>query len=342
MNKRQLMSRVLIVGLLALLILARYHAADAQIVTRETLTPRVTVQDQALADDQVTVAEVVAPQAGWIVIHRNQDGNVGALIGLAPVHTGVNTNVTVKINRALATETLYALLHLDAGQRGVYEFPGADAPVIVSNPPLLVFHITGLPPTTVKKPRVAPEQALMAEEAAEHPLRVNEPVWLTTSATEARLRGQGEPGAALHVLIDDTVVSTTTIGTSGTWTLTLTLDRPAAHTIGVQDVASAAPASAAQAEPVKQPFSLYLPLILRRPALQGRITQSANLRAGPSLSFPIIGKARARQSVILVACNQTCTWYQLASGAWIAAVLVQGVADLRQTLPLATPPESSK
>ena len=258
------------------------------------------------------------------------------MIGLAPVHIGVNPNVIVKINRALVTETLNALLHVDAGQRGVYEFPGPDAPVIVSNPPLLAFHITGLPPTHEKQPGVATEQA------AAHQFRMNEPVRLTTSAPETQLRGQGEPGTALHVLVDDTLVSTTTIGASGTWTLTLSLDRPADQPSGVLVAPSAAPAKAAQDEPVKPPFNLYLPFILHRPALQGSVTQSANLRAGPGLDFPIIGKARTRQSIILTACNQTCTWYQLASGAWIAAVLVQGVADRRQTLPLATPPASAQ
>src|SRR5205814_3067057 len=120
-------------------------AGYAQPVSPVRLEPRVLVHDQALVADQVTVAEVVALEAGWVVIHRSQAGNLDRVIGVAAVQAGVTRNLTVTIQRALATPTLYLLLHRDAGQPGVYEFPGPDAPIIVSNPPMLAFQITGLP-----------------------------------------------------------------------------------------------------------------------------------------------------------------------------------------------------
>ena len=119
---------------------------------------------------------------------------------MAAVQVGVTRNLTVTIERALATPTLYLLLHRDAGQPGVYEFPGPDAPIIVSNPPMLAFRITGLPgqsraPATL----VATQRPPVANVVTETFLGRNEPVWLTTSAPEARLHGQGAPGAALQV-----------------------------------------------------------------------------------------------------------------------------------------------
>ena len=96
------------------------------------LTPSVTVEEQLIGDsNSVTIAQVVATQPGWLVIHRDDDGSPGAVIGHAAVDAGVNDDVVVAIDPAQATNTLHAMLHVDEGQVGVYEFPGADGPVTV-------------------------------------------------------------------------------------------------------------------------------------------------------------------------------------------------------------------
>jgi uncharacterized protein YraI len=87
---------------------------------------------------------------------------------------------------------------------------------------------------------------------------------------------------------------------------------------------------------------VYFPLIMHNSALTGTVNRTANLRTGPGRSFAIVGRAPAGQSVFIVACNQACTWYQLASSEWIAATLVTGVADRQQNLPLATSTEPTK
>ena len=89
----------------------------------------VTASDQAAADGTVTVDLVSAQVPGWIVIHADADGGPGAVIGFAAIEVGNNANVAVEIDLDLATETLYAMLHLDLAAAGVYEFPGDDAPV---------------------------------------------------------------------------------------------------------------------------------------------------------------------------------------------------------------------
>ena len=65
-----------IVSLLVGLSLTRAQAGEAQPVSPIRLAPQVLVHDQALVADQVTVAEVVALEAGWVVIHRSQAGNL--------------------------------------------------------------------------------------------------------------------------------------------------------------------------------------------------------------------------------------------------------------------------
>ncbi len=105
------------------LILALSSIAFAQ------ATPKVTVKDQPIVKGTVTIQEVDAAQDGWLVVHNQMSGNPGADLGHTAVKAGKNTNVVVKIDVSKATPVLYAMLHVDLGQKGVYEFPGADVPV---------------------------------------------------------------------------------------------------------------------------------------------------------------------------------------------------------------------
>ncbi len=100
------------------------------------LEPAVEVSDQPIVDGTVTVDQVVAAQDGWIVVHTQKDGGIGPVIGYAPVSAGTNTNVAVEIDPEAASNTLYAMLHVDAGEPGTYEFPGPDGPVVLDGKPL--------------------------------------------------------------------------------------------------------------------------------------------------------------------------------------------------------------
>ena len=113
------------VSLFVILFFAAALGAGAQAMT---YTPAVTVQDQAIDDSRVVVAAVVSDGPGWIVIHANANGAPGPVIGYSAVREGANTNVTVAIDAKGATPTLFAMLHVDAGKVGVYEFPGLDVP----------------------------------------------------------------------------------------------------------------------------------------------------------------------------------------------------------------------
>ena len=120
-HMRKLSVLVLALAMLALLV----PLAAAQ------MTPGVTVSDQDIADGVVTVDSVVSSGPGWIVIHIDNNGAPGPVIGHTAVNDGENANVNVEIDASMATETLYAMLHVDAGQVGTYEFPGADTPAMV-------------------------------------------------------------------------------------------------------------------------------------------------------------------------------------------------------------------
>ena len=111
----------------------------------EAVTPAVAVEDQELSEGTVTVASVTAAEPGWMVIHADNNGAPGQVIGQAAVETGENSDVVVEIDQTAATETLYAMLHVDAGTQGEYEFPGDDTPVSVNDSVVVQpFTVTGM------------------------------------------------------------------------------------------------------------------------------------------------------------------------------------------------------
>ena len=47
--------------------------------------------------------------------------------------------------------------------------------------------------------------------------------------------------------------------------------------------------------------------------------KGANLRGGPGTNYPVVGGVKAGDALSIAARNAKGDWYQLASGAWIAA-----------------------
>jgi hypothetical protein len=111
-----------------LLILALVLPSGAQDV------PSVTVGNQAVLNDTVTVVSAYSEGPGFMVIHMDSNGSFGPVIGHRALFPGWNFNIQVPIDATQATPVLYAMLHSDTGAVGVYEFgsvEGADGPVAV-------------------------------------------------------------------------------------------------------------------------------------------------------------------------------------------------------------------
>jgi len=97
-------------------------------------TPSVTVSPEVVLDGRVNVFNVVSPGPGFIAIHRDDgEGGFGPVIGTRRVFDGNNFHVEVEIDASSATPLMFAMLHTDDNEIGVYEFgtvEGADAPVV--------------------------------------------------------------------------------------------------------------------------------------------------------------------------------------------------------------------
>jgi hypothetical protein len=90
--------------------------------------PGVTVRSQRVSAGAVTVEQAFSAGPGWIVIHAQAEGKPGIVLGHEALQEGLNRNVRVTIDAAAATPVLYAMLHVDRGVIGSYEFPGPDVP----------------------------------------------------------------------------------------------------------------------------------------------------------------------------------------------------------------------
>ncbi len=116
-----------ILGMFALLFGLLVGPAAAQ------MTAAVSVADQESDGSMVTVASVTSEGPGFIVIHRDNDGAPGEVIGNTAVADGENTDVVVELSGDVADgDSFWAMLHADTNTIGTYEFgtvEGADAPV---------------------------------------------------------------------------------------------------------------------------------------------------------------------------------------------------------------------
>ncbi len=94
-----------------------------------TVPAAISVSEQALGTNgQIVIDTVSVPEAGWLVIHAQSEGQVGEVLGQTAVSPGINHDVTITIDPLQATDPLIAMLHHDNGTPGTFEFPGPDSP----------------------------------------------------------------------------------------------------------------------------------------------------------------------------------------------------------------------
>ncbi len=92
-------------------------------------TSSVMIEDQEIVNDKVTVNQAIIAGLGWIVIHADNVGSPGSILGYTQVFHGVNSNIEVSLSTSDRTSTMYAMLYTDEDELGVFEFPGSDIPV---------------------------------------------------------------------------------------------------------------------------------------------------------------------------------------------------------------------
>jgi hypothetical protein len=93
------------------------------------------VNDQTSDGNNVVVSQVIAPEDGYIAIHASDTaGNIllGQILGYVSTPAGTYVNVPVPLDFPVADgSVLYAVLHVDRAQDGIFDFPGEDEPLTI-------------------------------------------------------------------------------------------------------------------------------------------------------------------------------------------------------------------
>ncbi len=89
----------------------------------------LTVSSQSVVGDEVVVDSLYLDKPGYAVIHQETDGKPGAVIGNSELISGEKNNFKVTIDANKAGTKVFAMLHYDDDNDGVYGFPDEDNPV---------------------------------------------------------------------------------------------------------------------------------------------------------------------------------------------------------------------
>ena len=65
-----------------------------------------------------------------------------------------------------------------------------------------------------------------------------------------------------------------------------------------------------------------VPSATPRPAATARPVIDADLRTGPGSAYDLVAPAAARRPLLLVGCNEDCSWFMTDTGVWVAGVLL--------------------
>ncbi len=99
-----------------------------------TFPPDVLVYDQPVRDGRVVIDRVISNGPGWVVVHFDDNGQPGLIIGESPLEDGLNEQVEVNLIQAALTPTLFARVHEDSVPGDGFEFPGGGCAGDVRRP----------------------------------------------------------------------------------------------------------------------------------------------------------------------------------------------------------------
>ena len=104
-------------------------------VTDAPMSGMITVNDQALADNTITVDMINLDMNGWVVVHASNEAGTGPMVPeiiSEPVYleAGENSEVTITFTEdanVAVGDTVWVMLHNDTGVEGVFEFDGMNS-----------------------------------------------------------------------------------------------------------------------------------------------------------------------------------------------------------------------
>ncbi len=109
--------------------------------------PSLTVSDQVVSEDgMITLDAVRALADGYLALHTDQAGELGAILAFVPVHTGLTRDLVIKMNWRSATPIIHAVLYEDLEPIGHFDPDDEDTMVQVLDQPVSSSFLAKFPP----------------------------------------------------------------------------------------------------------------------------------------------------------------------------------------------------
>ena len=90
----------------------------------------ISVSDQRLEGNILSIGEVALDKSGFVVVHKDDGGKPGEVIGNSELISGRESDVKVEINSNKAGSRVFVMLHYDNGD-GEYTSLDEDKPVVL-------------------------------------------------------------------------------------------------------------------------------------------------------------------------------------------------------------------
>ncbi len=92
--------------------------------------PDIAASDQSPNDNTVDIDGLFLNKPGFVVIHADNNGRPGAVIGYSGLVAGAKKDFKVAVDTEKTSSRVYAMLHYDDDGDRLYGFPDKDKPVI--------------------------------------------------------------------------------------------------------------------------------------------------------------------------------------------------------------------
>ncbi|MBI4010033.1 MAG: hypothetical protein HY361_02455 [Candidatus Aenigmarchaeota archaeon] len=93
--------------------------------------PTLAVSSQPLVNNEIVIDSLYLDKAGYVVIHKDVDGSPGAVIGHSELLSDENSKIGISVDSSQVGTNVFAMLHYDDDNDGVYGFPDEDKPVVL-------------------------------------------------------------------------------------------------------------------------------------------------------------------------------------------------------------------
>ncbi|MBA3869101.1 MAG: hypothetical protein H0X30_08100 [Anaerolineae bacterium] len=161
---------------------------DQATIHGDNMPPMTSMMDMAM----VHIKSVLSDGPGIVVVHANENGNAGAILGAAFVKDGLTQNIDVMVDTTAIGPVVWPMLHIDAGTVGKYD--GLDVDKVVSaDGEAVTFTINDAPSLTVLDQKIADDGTITIHKAI-----MDAPGWIAIHADNAGAPGEVIATAFVH------------------------------------------------------------------------------------------------------------------------------------------------